>query len=365
MKQLINQFMTSYRRKPFAHPLTPATPSRLVSRISGLILGGLALMQLANAWAIPAAGANESIIPADAKLVELWNDGDFTEGVAVGPSGKIYFSDISRGEKPGRILKFDPITRKTTVFSSNSGQSNGLMFDRSGQLIAACGANGGKIALCKIEQDGSPVELVSKFEGKVLNSPNDLVIHPNGAIYFSDPRYVGPEPVELDHMSVFRYDPKSKSVLRVTHEITKPNGVILSPDAKTLYVAETNNGTSDIAKADDPQLKKRMTLNAFPINSDGTLGQRRILHDFGDKLGVDGMTVDTAGNIYAAVRSADRFGIVIFDPNGQELAYLPTPDLPTNCCFGIGPNKNTLYITVGKGLYEIKLNAVGFHPATS
>lgn len=313
--------------------------------------------------AIPSG--DSSIIPKDAQLVELWNEGQFTEGVAVSPEGKIYFSDISRGESPGRILMFDPTTKETSVFCSDSKQSNGLMFDQDGNLLAACGANGGNIALCRIGLDGTVTKIVSQYQGKVLNSPNDLVIHPDGSVYFSDPRYVGPEPVELDHMSVFRYDPQSKKLTRVTSDITKPNGVILSPDAKTLYVAETNNGTKDIANADASKLKKRMTLNAFPIKEDGTLGKRKILHDFGDQLGVDGMTVDTDGNIYAAVRSADRFGIVVFSPAGKELAYIPTPDLPTNCSFGIGDQKHTLYVTVGTGLYQIELKSTGFHPATS
>ncbi len=318
-----------------------------------------------NAADLTPPSGDSSILKENAALEELWNEGAFTEGVAVSPTGKIYFSDISDGETPGRILKFDPASGQTIVFSTDSGQSNGLMFDRDGNLIAACGANAGKIALCKIGKDGSVTKVVSKYKGKVLNSPNDLVIHPNGSIYFSDPRYLGPEPIELDHMSVFRYEPKTNTITRVTRTITKPNGVILSPDAKTLYVAETNNGTTDISKANDPGLKKRMTLNAFPIKKNGTLGKRRILHDFGDQLGVDGMTVDTNGNIYAAVRSADRFGIVVFDPSGKEKAYIPTPDLPTNCCFGIGKEKSTLYITAGKGLYRIQLKSVGSHPATS
>lgn len=305
--------------------------------------------------------AASPIVPAGATLKQLWNEGDFTEGVAAGPDGNIYFSDISRGDHPGRILCYDPKSGKTIIFCKDSGQSNGLMFNHKGELIAACGANGGKIALCHITKSGDVKVLVEHYQGKVLNSPNDLVIHQSGAIYFSDPRYIGPEPVELDHMSLFRYDPQDQSLLRVTTEITKPNGVIVSPDGKTLYVAETNNGTKNIAEAGSQELKKKMTLNAFPINKDGTLGKRRILHDFGDQLGVDGMTVDTNGNIYAAVRSADRFGIVVFDPHGKELAYIPTPELPTNCCFGIGELSKTLFVTVGTGLYQIELNSTGYH----
>lgn len=306
-----------------------------------------------------------AILGRNPTLEQLWNEGEFTEGVAVAPDGQIYFSDISRSENPGRILRFDPKSSQTEVFSPDSGQSNGLMFDRAGNLIACCGANYGRRALARIEKDGTVTELVTHFNYRRFNSPNDLVIHPDGSIYFSDPRYVGPEPVELDLMSVYRFEPVSKTITRVTKTISKPNGVILSPDAKTLYIAETNNGTTNINEADNPDLRRKMTLNAFPINSDGTLGERRIIHDFGDQLGTDGMTVDTDGHIYAAVRSADRFGIVVFDPTGKELADIPTPELPTNCCFGREDDAHTLYITCGTGLYRIHLKTTGYHPASS
>ncbi|QDT33670.1 Gluconolactonase precursor [Thalassoglobus polymorphus] len=338
---------------------------RIVSRWMLTLSLFLILKSTLVADELPAPTGDPAIIPAGAKLEELWKEGLFTEGVAAAPDGRIYFSDISAGDRPGRILRFDPSTKKTDVYCAGSGQSNGLMFDRNGNLIAACGANGGKIALCRIEEEGALKVLASKFDGKVFNSPNDLVIHPDGSIFFSDPRYVGTEPTELDHMSVFRFDPKTQKLTRVTTEITKPNGVILSPDGSTLYVAETNRGTTEVAKAKSSNSKSRMTLNAFRIKKDGTLGKRKILHDFGDQLGIDGMTVDTNGNIYAAVRSAERHGIIVFSPAGHVKAYIPTPDLPTNCCFGTGEGKQTLYLTVGKGLYRIKLKSTGYHPATS
>eukprot|EP00913_Durusdinium_trenchii_P008914 g8380.t1 len=109
----------------------------------------------------------------------------------------------------------------------------------------------------------------------------------------------------------------------------------------------------------------RMTLNAFPIKKNGSLGKKRVLVDFGKEVGTDGMTVDAAGNIYAAVRSSKRHGIIVYSPQGKEKAYIPTDDLPTNCCFGIGDEANTLYITAGKGLFRITLKSKGFHPATA
>jgi gluconolactonase len=304
----------------------------------------------------------QEIVPAGAKPELLWNDGEFTEGVAVAKDGVVYFSDIGIGGKnPGRIMKFDPRTKQTTVYVADSGQSNGLFFNRSGELLAACGAQKGHRALCAVQSDGSMKVLAGKFEGKTFNAPNDLVVHPRGWVYFSDPRYVGPEPMELDHMSVYLYN-GDRTMKRATTDITKPNGVILSPDAKTLYVAETDNGATGVEPAGTSPKPPRFTLNAFPINADGTLGPKRVLADFGTQMGIDGMTTDTSGRIYAAFRQEARKGILVFSPEGKELAHIPTDTLPTNCTFGVGGEKNVLYITAGSGLYCITLNATGYHP---
>ena len=312
-----------------------------------------------------------SIVPPDAKLEELWNEGSFTEGVAAAHDGVMYFSDIPFvNDKPGRILKFDPQTEKITVHCADSGKSNGLFFDTKGRLIACCGAMGGKRAVVEVRPTGRLVVMVDEFEGKRLNSPNDLVVHQNGSIYFSDPRYAGDEPVELDEMSVYRID-LDGSLHQVTkssmgrRNIEKPNGVHVSPDGRTLYIAENNNGSLDVTKQDPNTKRGRMTLSAFRIRPDGNLGRKTVLVDFGDQAGVDGMTIDTQGNIYAAVRSEQRHGIIVYSPEGKELAYIPTQDLPTNCCFGRDDDAHTLYITAGKGLYRIKLKSLGYHSVSN
>lgn len=291
----------------------------------------------------------------DSNVEELWNDGEFTEGVAVRSDGIVFFSDILRDpQKPGQILQFNPETGKTTVFAADSRKSNGLFFAPSERLLAACGANGGAMALCEVTKRGKVRPVVQRFGGKRFNAPNDLVVHPNGGVYFSDPRYIGPEPIELDHQSVYRYDLKTKSLTRVTTDIEKPNGVHTSPDGKTLYVAETNNGST--GQNPDVEAKYgRMTLNAFDVAEDGSLSNKRVLVNFGDQLGTDGMAIDPNGNIFAAVRSESRFGIVVYSPEGKELDYLKTPSLPTNCCFGVGENSKTLYLTAGGGLYRVKV----------
>lgn len=306
----------------------------------------------------------EEIVPDDAKLEELWNEGEFTEGVAVAADGKVYFSDIAKSaDAPGRVMLFDPATGKTTVHCADSRKSNGLFFAPDGRLLAACGANNGGQALCEITPEGKVKKLVATYMGKPFNAPNDLVVLADGTVYFSDPRYLGPEPLAIDHMSVYRVAPGAKEAKRVTTDIEKPNGVNVSPDGRTLYVAETNNGMVGLPALDTDAKQGRMTLNAFPINEDGTLGKKRVLVDFGDKLGTDGMTIDVDGRIYAAVRSDDRFGIRVYTPEGKEIASIPTPSLPTNCCFGRGQESGVLYVTAGEGLYRIRLNTKGFHPS--
>lgn len=273
-----------------------------------------------------------------ARLEKLWGEGSFTEGPTEGPDGCIYFSDIGN-----RIMKYDPRTGKTTVFRDPSGRSNGLKFDAQGRLIACEGANtGGGRRLSITEKDGTIRTLADKYQGKRFNSPNDLTLDRQGRIYFSDPRYVGEEPRELDHESVYRVDPDG-TVTRVTQDTVKPNGLVLSPDGKTLYVAEHSD------KPDGPRL-----LLAYPVRPDGTLGPRRVLYDFGRERGIDGMTVTPEGLLVAAAGAGDKGGIYFFSPDGKKLAFLPTPEAPSNCCLA-GPDKRTLYITAGKSLYRIRL----------
>jgi len=290
-----------------------------------------------------APGAEEkSFVAPGAKLEKLWSEGEFTEGPAEGPDGGIYFSDIGN-----RIMKFDPKTSKTTVFRDPSGRSNGLKFDAKGRLIACEGANtGGGRRISITEKDGTVKSLADNFEGKKFNSPNDLTLDSKGRIYFSDPRYVGSEKRELDFESVYRIDPDGK-VTRVITDVTKPNGLVISPDGKTLYVAESNS---------DPKLPRK--LYAYPLSDDGSVGKRKELYDFGEGRGIDGMTVAKDGTIVATAGKKDLAGIYFFSPEGKKLGFLATPEDPTNCCFA-GADKKTLYITAGKSLYRVQLAIEG------
>jgi gluconolactonase len=288
-----------------------------------------------------AVAGDETIVPAGAKLEKLWSEGEFTEGPAYGPDACIYFSDIGN-----RIMKFDPATKKTTEYRKPSGRANGLDFDPKGRLVAAEGANtGGNRRVTVTEKDGTVRVLADRWKGKRFNSPNDLTIDVNGRVYFTDPRYVGSEKREIDTESVYRIDPDG-SVTQIISDVKKPNGIGLSPDMKTLYLAESNPG--------GPQ-----QLLAYPLNEDGSVGKKRLLYDFGKGRGIDGMSIDKKGNIYGAAGQGQTGGVYVFNPEGKRLAFIPVPEVPTNCVFG-GKDKKMLYITAGRSLYRIPVGIEGF-----
>lgn len=323
------------------------------------------------------ARAADPIVPPDSKLEllytrEIEDATGLTEGPAVAPDGSIYFTDLVFGTNPGRIMRFDPKTKKTAVFVADSGKANGLSFDAKGRLLACEGSDhGGRRIAAYDVATGKSVTLADRYLGKRFNAPNDMTIDSRGRIYFSDPRYLGDEPRELEHRAVYRVDVGGQ-VVEVTHEVEKPNGVALSPDEKTLYLADHNNGTDKIDPNGPPPAKKgAMKIYAFPLGPDGLVnGPRKTLVDFGAQDGCDGMCVDSAGRIYLTARSKNRPGVKIIDSTGQEVGFIPTgaPNqddvkspvgLPSNVTFGAGEESNVLYITVDKKLYRIRLNAQG------
>ena len=324
-----------------------------------------------------AAVGDDGLVPSGAKLERLYTrsapiKGGLTEGVAVAPDGSMYFSDIPVGDDKGMIVRFDPKTKTTAVFTRDSHKSNGLMFDAKGDLIACEGSDGGGRCVSRWNlKTGRREVLADRYKGKRFNACNDLCIDEKGRIYFSDPRYLGAETRELEHRAVYRLDTDG-TVVEVSHDIEKPNGIAVSPDQKTLYVADHNNGTDRIDPSAPPPRKGAMKVYAFPLGTDGLVdGRRKTLIDFGPEEGSDGMTVDTKGRIYLACRAPSRPGILVLDPNGKEVAFIktadPQPDArepvgnPSNCDFGIGDDENLLYVTVDKSLYRIRLNATGYH----
>ena len=307
-----------------------------------------------------------SILPPGSKLEMLFTGGVLTEGPAAALDGKIYFSDITftaiSGMQAGHIMKYDPKTGQTTVYRSPSGMSNGIKFDAQGRMIVAEGADyGGRRVTRTDMKTGKSEILAALFEGRPLNSPNDIAIDLKGRIYFSDPRYLGYEPVEQPFMAVYRIDP-DHSLHRIITDAGKANGVAISPDQKTLYVVSNDNGTTGMFRIPDgtPLLKGRMTLLAYDLNPDGTTKFRKVMMDYSPEDGPDGLATDMEGNLYVAVRAASRPGIYVYSAEGKELARIPTPVLPTNVGFGRGEESKTLYITAGGNLYRIKMNKTGY-----
>ena len=270
-----------------------------------------------------------TLLPPKAKL--LWKGGKFTEGPSVSSDGSVYFSDVGANS----IYKYNPKTTKVTNIRSSSGRANGIIFDHMERLIACEGANtGGQRRISITKKDGSVITLTDNWKGKRLNSPNDLTINKkNKLIYFTDPRYVGNEERELDFEGIFMVDLNGKTNL-ATKDIKKPNGILVSEDGKTIFVADheiTPNGSRK--------------LLSFSIEQNGELSNRKVLHDFGEERGIDGMALSPNGDIYATAGSGKHAGIYVFSNEGDLLRFIPIPGDPTNCTFGRGKNQWTLYVT--------------------
>jgi gluconolactonase len=291
--------------------------------------------------AVPLNGDEDLIVPKNAKLEKLWSEGEFTEGPAYGPDHCVYFSDIGN-----RIMKFDEASGKTTEFRKPSGRANGLDFDPHGRLVACEGAmSGGNRRVSITDKDGTVRTLADKWQDKRFNSPNDLTIDLKGRVYFTDPRYAGDEPRDIKTESVYRIDADG-TVTQIITDVQKPNGIILSPDMKTLYLADNHP-------------KGNRHLLSFPLKEDGNVGPKKVLHDFAPDRGIDGMAIDIKGNIYATAGQGKTGGVYTFNREGMKLAFIPTPELPTNCVFG-GRDRKMLYVTAGRSLYRIQLSIEGF-----
>jgi len=312
-----------------------------------------------------------SIVPTGAKLELVFGGGSvLTEGVASAPDGTMYFSDItftysSKDElgvsEAGHIWKHDPRSGVTSIFRSPSGMSNGIKFDAAGNMIVAEGADFGGRRISRTDmKTGKSYVIAGLHDGRPLNSPNDISIDEKGRIYFSDPRYLGHEPVDQPVEAVYRID-RDGSLHRIIVDAGKPNGVCVSPDQKTLYVVSNDNGNTAIGRTTNETsfYKGRMALLAYDLHTDGSASFRKVFVDYAPRDGPDGLTADTDGNLYVAVRDETRPGIAVYSPSGKELAYIPT-EIPTNVGFGRGADRNLLYITAGKSLYRIRLKKQGY-----
>jgi len=292
----------------------------------------------------------------------------FTEGPAWHPSGNVYFTDIANN----RIMRRDP-KGAMHVFRTPSGRANGLLFDHSGNLMACeGGGEGGNRRVTRTEKNGTLTILANRYQGKRLNSPNDLAVDSKGRIYFSDPRYGTRDDLEQfddqgrEIEGVYRIDGPGKITRIITHEVHRPNGILVSADDKFLFVADNVN--------DGPRkgLGGNRKLWRFNLQADGTIvpASRKLLFDWGSDRGPDGMALDSKGRIFATAgfnfpkppvetRSKYKAGVYVFSPAGELLQTIPVPaDMITNCTFG-GPELKTLFVTAGHKLWSIPVKDAG------
>ena len=263
---------------------------------------------------------------APGALVEKLAGGfKFTEGPACDAEGNVFFSDIPNE----RIHKWS-VDGKLTTFREDSGRANGLYFDKNGNLLAC---EGGSRRLTSIAPDGTVTVLADSYEGKKLNSPNDLWIAPEGGVYFSDPRYGRDMEIEQDGFHVYYLPPGEKELVRVIDDLVKPNGVLGTADGKRLYVADAGDGKTYVYK----------------IQPDGSLADRKLIAP----VGSDGMTLDENGNLYLT-----RNVVHVYSAKGELLTQIDIPEAPANACFG-GKDRKTLFITARKGLYSLEMNVRG------
>jgi sugar lactone lactonase YvrE len=252
----------------------------------------------------------------------------FTEGPVWHPEGHLLFSDI-----PGnRIIRWLPGGQVET-FREPSGNANGLTLDRQGRLIAC---EHGNRRVSRTEADGTVAALADRYEGKRLNSPNDVVVRSDGSIYFTDPPYgIRPEQQELPFHGVYRLAPDGTLTL-LADDFERPNGLAFSPDERILYIDDT----------------ARRHVRAFDVREDGSLARGRLFAELpsSEPGGPDGMKVDVEGNLY--VTSAG--GLWLFAASGRHAGTLPVPEPPpANCAFG-GPDRRTLFITDRTSLLSVR-----------
>ena len=273
--------------------------------------------------------AGKSVTAPDAKREKLAGDFEFTEGPASDSQGNVLFTD----QPNDRILKWSTDGQLTT-FMKPCGRANGLSFDSAGNLWACADDTN---SLWRIEPEKKITVVVKDYKGKLLNGPNDVWCRPAGGLYFTDPYYKRPYwkrgPKESPECVYFL--PSEKGELRrVIEDLKQPNGIIGTPDSKTLYVADIGAGKT----------------YRYQIQPDGALKEK---HLFGE-MGSDGMTIDKDGNVYLTGK-----GVTVFDAAGQKIQEIPVPEKWTaNVCFG-GKDRQTLFITASTGFYSIKMRVTG------
>ncbi len=279
-------------------------------------------------WNVIPAGAEEMEDSAVERgpLEKLAGGFSFTEGPAADGAGNVYFTD----QPNDRIMVWSSEDILST-WMQPSGRSNGLMFDKNGNLVACADE---KNQLWEISPDRKIRALISDFEGRLLNGPNDVWVGNDNSLYFTDPYYQRSywdrNGMEQPGKYVYRVSPDRAEVQIVEDRLTQPNGITGSPDGETLYIADIGDGKT----------------YSYRISENGLLAERRLFCE----MGSDGMTVDLRGNLYL---TGD--GVTIFSPEGRKIDHIDVPERWTaNVCFG-GADMKSLFITASKSLYRVRI----------
>ena len=277
----------------------------------------------------------------------LWTGGRWGEGpVWIGDLRCLLWSDIPNN----RVLKWEEETGAVSVWQRPSNNANGHTRDRQGRIVA-CEHYGRRVV--RFEYDGSTTVLADSFQGKRLNSPNDVVVKSDGSVWFTDPPFglyafyegMKAEP-ELPHTNVYRIDGASGEIALVADGIDHPNGLAFSPDEGVLYIVESRS---------DPR-----NILAFDVAADGrTLRNRRTFIRCGPGETPDGFRVDTDGNLWCGWgMGPERDGVRVFNAAGAPIGHIHLPERCANLCFG-GRNRNRLLMTAAQSLFSLYVNAQG------
>jgi gluconolactonase len=296
---------------------------RIIYLLIALPLAGIGFNSLHNI-------DEQDVIESGAKLEKLAGGFSFTEGPTSDAEGNVFFTD----QPNDRIMEWS-IAGELSTFLQPSGRSNGLSFDNKG-ILWACADE--KNEFWQIGKGKQITPLPLKFKSSLLNGPNDLWITSDGGIYFTDPYYQRPwwphNKMPQDLQAVFYLAPDHKTLARVIEDLVQPNGIVGTPDGKTLFVADIGGNKTW----------------SYSINKDHSLSNKKLFCE----LGSDGMTIDTEGNLYLTGN-----GVTIFDKNGKQTGHIDVPESWTaNVCFG-GRDMKDLFITASKGLYRIRTRVKG------
>ena len=293
----------------------------------GLLL--LVLMAVSACQAKP-------LIPADVEVVTIATGGRFTEGPALSPDGRVFYSDIPNNRV---LLPSEAGDLTPTVVAAGTGGANGLMFD--GDRLLGCAGRARAVKVIRLDRPATqPDEVIAdRWQGKRFNGPNDLSIDPTGGFFFTDPAYGRIKNREIDVEGVY-YVTKDGGVTQVIADLQRPNGIIHSPDFKRLYVADN----------------KAAKVYVYDVPEPGRVENKRLFVDTaaqpeGEGTGPDGMTVDRHGRVYIALYNR---GVLVVTPSGERIGFITTGRQTTNCTFGA--DGRTLYITADKGLKRVVLN---------